>query len=209
MKTNKFFMAIFLSGILCLLGVQPGQAQAWYAGAAYQISFPMGDTKDFTDATSFRGGGLDFRKSINPSTTVGFTFGWNVFYERTTETIEIKTEDPGAITGLQDRTINAFPIMVGVHKYFGREAGPRPFIGLNAGGYVMLQRFEIGLLTFQNDQWQWGVAPEIGIAIPTKSHTTLLITGKYNYAFTGESAVGSDVNNSYLSLGFGVAWRTD
>jgi len=199
-------LVVFLAFATGVVLVRPGRAQDWYGAATYQISFPLGDTKTFANKTSFRGIGFDFRKTVSPSTTLGVTFGWNVFHRRVRETLEIDTENPGAVTGVQDRTINAFPIMLNVHRYFGHEGGVQPFVGLNAGGYIMAQRFDIGLFTFQKDQWQWGVAPEIGFAIPLQSGSTLFINGKYNYAFTGKSAVGTDVNNSYISVGIGFAW---
>lgn len=202
----KFIKKILLISILVFSFSNHGFAQDFFGSVTYQISIPKGDTKNATDETSFRGFGLDYRMPVRKNTTVGFATGWNVFHERTTETIELETETSGAITGLQDRTINAFPIMLNVHQYFDTKKGIRPYIGLNAGGYLMHQRFDIGIYTFEENEWQWGMAPEIGVVIPLKGNGALIFTGKYNYAFTGKSPLGSDINHEYWMIGIGYAW---
>jgi hypothetical protein len=207
MKSNTLYLCILFTAILCVATTGSVLAQEWSTALSYQISFPSGDTKDFTGETSFRGIGLDLRKEIAPATTAGLFFGWNIFYERTSETIEIHTENPGALTGTQDRFLNSFPIMLTIQRYFGKPRGPQPYVGLNAGGIVMLQELGIGLSSFKNDQWLWGGAPEVGVVVPLERDLNLIINGKYNYAFTGESALGNDVNHSYWVIGIGFAWQ--
>jgi len=70
----------------------------------------------------------------------------------------------------------------------------------------MAQRFAIGIHSFQQDEWQWGIAPEIGFLVPLSRGSTLIVNGKYNYAFTGESPVGADINHEYWTIGIGFAW---
>lgn len=203
---TKFILKILLISSLFLIFSNQAFAQDWFGSVTYQISMPAGDTKDFIDETSYRGFGLDYRKIIYPNTSVGFSTGWNVFHERINETVQLKTENPGAITGLQDRTINAFPIMLSAHQYFGRKKSIRPYIGLNAGGFIMMQRFDIGIFSFEEDQWQWGIAPEIGVVVPLKGASNLIVNVKYNYAFTGDSPIGGDINHEYWTIGIGFAW---
>ena len=207
MKFRKIFYWLLLVLVCFLIPQNQGFAQKWFGAATYQISFPLGDTKDYTNNTSFRGVGLDFRYTLNKSTTVGMTFGWNVFYERTDETFELGNENSGAITGTQDRYLNSFPIMANIHYYFGERRGVRPFVGLNAGVYRMVQRLGIGISAIQNNRWEWGVAPELGIIFPVDRELSILVSGKYNYAFTGESVVGTNINHSYVSLNIGLVWR--
>ena len=207
MKIRNIFLKVSLITLVFIFIGSEARAQQWYGAFSYQVSFPTGDTKEFADNVSYIGFALDFRNVVARNTTVGVLLGWNVFHERTSETIELmRNGNPGAITGLQDRTINAFPIMANFHRYFGQPRGTKFFVGLNAGGYYMVQRFDIGIYSFQNDQWQWGIIPEVGVAIPMQSNTSLLINAKYHFAFTGESAVGNDIKNQYISLGIGIAW---
>jgi hypothetical protein len=207
MKSTKLYLWIGLAAAACLAISENGLAQDWSTALSYQISLPGGDTKNFTGETSFRGIGLDLRKEIAPATTAGLFFGWHVFYERIDETIQIQTENPGAITGMQDRFLNSFPIMLSLQRFFGKAGGIQPFLGLNAGGFIILQEIGFGVSVFENDEWQWGGAPELGVVVPIDRDVSIIISGKYNYAFTGESVLGTDINNSYWTLGIGFAWE--
>jgi hypothetical protein len=206
MKSTSKYLWIVFAAVYFLAIFGSGLAQDWSSTVSYQISFPSGDTKQFTGETSFRGVGLDFRKEIAPATSIGLFFGWNVFYERTGETIEIQTKHPGAVTGTQDRFLNAFPIMLSIQRFFGKAGGLQPYAALNAGGFIMMQELGIGISLFENNEWQWGGAPELGLMVPVDRNTAIIISGKYNYAFSGESAVGTDVNHSYWALGIGFSW---
>jgi len=207
MKKKYLGVAILLAGACCLGLPRAGHAQQWYGAATYQISFPLGDTKDRIDEVSYRGFGLDFRKTISPGTTAGLLFGWNVFYERTHETTQLETNPPGAVTGTQDRTLNVFPIMVGVHRYLGQRGRALPYAGVSAGGYIFLQRLGIGISVIDNDRWDWGIAPEAGVVVPLERGSVLVVNGRYNYAFTGESVGGEDINHQWWGINVGFAWR--
>jgi hypothetical protein len=196
--------AVFALALL-MFGTGYSQKEQWYGAFTYSVSFPSGDTKTFTDEISWRGIGLDYRYMIDRTYSVGLFFGWNVFYERA-ENKTTQTEN-GAVTGTSDRYINAFPIMANIHYYFGQRKSIRPYVGLNAGGYIMLQRFEIGIFAWQKDQWQWGVAPEAGVVIPVERDFGIMLNGKFNYAFTGQDVFGRDINNSYWQVNAGFVWE--
>jgi hypothetical protein len=203
-KINFWQMFTVLAMVLLMIGSGYSQREKWYGALTYSVSIPSGDTKTFTDEISWRGVGLDYRYLIDRQYSIGLFFGWNVFYQRTDKTTEIGN---GAITGTSDRYINAFPIMANIHYYFGERKSIRPYIGLNAGGYYMLQRFELGVAAWQEDQWQWGIAPEAGVVVPVERGFGIMLNGKYNYAFTGESVFGTDINNSYWQINAGVVWE--
>ena len=207
MKYKKILFWMFLFSICFLMSNNNSFAQRSYTFATYQVSFPLGDTKDYTNATSFRGFGLGFRYTVQKSTTVGLDLGWTVFNERISETVQLEGENPGAVTGTQDRFLNTFPIMANVHYYFGERRGIRPYIGLNAGGYYMVQRFDIGIVSLQEDRWEWGIAPEVGVIFPIERDFAIIVNGKYNYAFTGKSPLGTDIKHSYVGLNVGFVWQ--
>jgi hypothetical protein len=196
--------ALVLAGAVLFGSVGSARAQDWYGAATWQISFPTGDTKEFVDETSFAGFGLDFRKVVKPSTTAGFAFGWNVFHERRDGT---ETINNVSFTGTQDRTINSFPIMVGVHRYFGEERGTRPYVGLNAGGIVIIRTFAVGVYSTEEDSWDWGIAPEVGIVIPSRGGAGFLINARYNWSFTSQDLSGADEDLTYWGLNVGFVWE--
>jgi len=194
---------LLLAGVTLVLPAE-SYAQKWFTGATYEVSIPGGDTKEFTDATSWLGFGLGFRKTMNKNVTGGMYFGWHVFHERTSRLIDLEN---GAASGTQDRYINSFPIMLNTHYYLGRPGDIRPYIGLNAGGYLLLQRFEMGVWSFQKDSFEWGVIPEIGAVIPLSRETSLLLQGKWTYAFTGTGIGGGDMKLQYWGITAGFAWQ--
>ncbi len=204
---NRNIKALFV-GVAALAAVSGStvslHAQEWFGAATWQISFPSSDTKDFVNSTSFRGVGLDFRKVVAPATTAGFMAGWNVFHERYQGTA---TMGNLTVSGTQDRYINSFPIMVNVHRYFGERHGPRPYVGLNAGAFVVIRTFGIGVYASEEDSWDWGIAPEVGIFIPSRSGAGIIINGRYNWSFTHQNLAGQDEDLTYWGLNIGFVWE--
>jgi hypothetical protein len=175
-----------------------------YGAVTYNMGLPVSDTKDFTSAYSWRGMGLEFRKFNKENMSVGLSLGWNVFHEETNETIEI-AEGRGSATGNQDRTINAFPLMVGFQIYGGQEGSARPYFGVSGPGFYIEQRLDIGVFSFQEDGWNWGLAPEVGLIVPVRGgDANMLLNVRYNYAFEGYGRGPY----SYLGFNVGFAWAS-
>jgi outer membrane protein W len=186
-------------------GLAPrAHAQDWFTTATYQVSFPVEDTKRFTDEISFIGGGIDFRKKLTGGTTAGIYMAWNVFHDRTDGTLDIAS---GAVTGTQDRYINSFPVMIGLYQYFGNRRSIRPYIGVNGGGFLFVQSFRIGISEFEEDSWEWGAAPEAGFVFPIQTGAWFVINGRYNWSPTVESLAGNDVTLTYYQFNVGFMWE--
>ena len=204
----KYWQVLIVFALTILLfSSSYAQREQWYGALTYSVSVPSGDTKEIIEDIGWWGMGLDYRYMVQKNLSVGLYFGWNTMYERVTGLTELNTDPPGAIYGTQDNTINSFPIMASIHYYFGERKQLRPYIGLNAGGSIMLQEKAIGIFLWQNDQWQWGIAPEAGVAIPVERDFGLLINGKYNMYFSGEDAIGNDINHSYWAINVGFIWE--
>jgi hypothetical protein len=197
-------LAICIPSIVLLLAPTSVQAQEWFTGATYDVSFPAGDLQEFIEDPSWLGVSLTFRKQVDRNMTAGLLFGWQVFSERTDETVQLEN---GAATGTQDRYVNSFPIMLNAHYYLGERGNIRPYVGLNAGGLIVLRRYAIGIVVLDNDSWEWGVTPEIGAVVPLNRDTALLLQGKFTYSFTGEDLAGSDMKIAYYGISIGFAWQ--
>jgi hypothetical protein len=204
MKITKLFTTALLLIVSIVAGTEKAHTQDWYTGATYDVSIPAGDLQEFIEDPSWLGFSLTFRKQVDRNVTAGLWFGWHVFSERTGETIQL---EHGAATGTQDRYVNSFPIMLNAHYYLGERGNIRPYLGLNAGGLIVLRRYAIGIITLDNDSWEWGVTPEIGAVIPLNRETALLLKGKFTYAFTGEDLAGSDMKIAYYGVSIGFAWQ--
>lgn len=179
-------------------------AQDWFGLATYQISVPEGEMAKFVDDVSYMGAGMDFRKTIVGGLTGSVSMAWNVFHDRTSGVLDLGN---GAISGSQDRYINSFPVMIGIHQYFGNWRRSRIHFGVNAGGYLFVQTFRIGVSEFEEDTWEWGVAPEAGITLPIRTGAWLAINGRYHWSPTVESLAGNDAEMTYYQLNIGFMWE--
>jgi outer membrane protein W len=190
-------VAATLSLTLLLSG--EGRAQEWLWGAEYMVSSSTGETKDFVNDFSWRNFGIEGRNMVEDNVSVGLYFGWNVFAEKTDSLIQF--DEATAVSGVQFRYINAFPIMATAHYYFGRRRSVRPYVGAGVGTYYAENRLEIGLVAFQTKNWHLGVAPEVGLLIPVNWDVRAMLNVRYNY---GLKAGGTKL--SYFTFGFGIGW---
>ena len=167
----------------------------------YQFSIPIGETFKYTPPVSWRGIGLDVATFIRRDLAVGLAFGWNVFADNTTSTITIRGTD---ITGNQDRALNIWPTLVNV-RWFPKISSNRdiqPYIGANAGGYIIERYLAIGLTASQETHYHFGLAPEIGVFFQNPVGAVLL-NARYNMAF----AAGGVPVQQFLSINLGYAWE--
>lgn len=202
--TAKSLAAGVLTALCALAAPIVAHAQDWVGMATWQASFPTEDTQRFVDEASFRGVGLDFRKNLRGGTYASVMMAWNVFHHRSDKTYEF---DTGAISGSQDHYINSFPIMLGVHQYFGKPRNTRLHVGLNAGGFILIQTVRIGVAEFEEDTWEWGLAPEAGVAIPIHVGAWMVVNTRYQWSPTSENLLGGDLALTYFQVNVGFMWE--
>jgi hypothetical protein len=190
---------------LAFLAPRASSAQ-YYAGFTYNLSFPTGDLQKFTDNESWLGFTFDGRRMKGPW-GIGLTAGYNEFHTSTTDQIELGNNG-GAVSGEQYRHVLSFPMLIAA-DYFPRLArgvqGPQPYLGLGAGTYYIRQRFEIGSVAFEEDNWHFGFMPELGVAVPTGSGRMLTLSARYHIPVNGGTYLGGD-SRSYQSVSIGVGF---
>jgi hypothetical protein len=184
------------------LGGMTTQASAygeWLWAPTWNIIVPEDTTAAFINETSLRGFSLEGRWFKTDYISYGLSLGWNVLDKK-----EFRTDNVagGTITGTQFRYINTYPLLVNAHYYLGQWSLTRPFFGLNAGGYVVERRVEVGLLATEERKWQWGIAPEVGILFPFSVDVSGFFNARYNYAWES----GDNPAMVYWSFGVGLAW---
>jgi hypothetical protein len=192
---------IVIVAVVALLLGATGKArgQDWFWGGAYSMSLPTGDTKAFNEGYSFRGVIVEGRKLMGDNASFGLSFGWQILNDiKTNETIELTS---GALTGTFYTYTNSFPIFINAHYYLGKPASARPFVGLNAGAMIIERRAEVGLVAFQESNWHFGGAPEIGVVFPLGWYVRGLVSARYHYGF----GAGGAPAQSYMTFNIGVA----
>ena len=214
-KEGKGFMRKLLCAtFLLLLMSAPLKAQDAVTVVNYEISIPTGDTKDYIDKTSFRGLGLDIRKFLGGENrlSIGGRAAWHVLDSGAiSETISIRTDDlNGDVSGTQFRYINSFPIMGVFHYYFNEPGRVNAYVGAGVGLYYIKQRFEIGLIATEQNNWHFGIAPEFGLNVPVSDSIAANINVMYNYAAaSGTDVSGNKTGHSYFGFNIGLAFYTD
>ena len=158
----------------------------------------MGDSKDYIGKTSFRGIGIEWRKQVADQFSAGLSFDWNVFNEVRTEVAEI---DRGHVSGTQNRTINAFPMLVTGHYGLVSKGDFRPFVGLGAGAFFIEKKLGLGIYSLTESNWHFGLAPEVGFLYTIGFNTNLFVSVRYNYALEA----GDTGSQSYVGINLGFA----
>lgn len=196
--------------LLVLIIGTTAMPQGYLTTVSWEVGIPVSKTSEFVNSTSYLGFGISQRKFLDKSNSVGLVLGWNNFDERVRTPINISSDRiSGTISGTQLRAINVFPILLGLHHYFGPSDEIQAVIGFNTGVYFIAQRLDIGVYRFQSDNWHFGIAPELSFLIPMPDFDAdFFITGKYNYAFDSGTSVGGRENNFYsfwnINIGFAV-----
>lgn len=166
---------------------------------SYSTALALGATRDFVGDFSFVGFGLDWHRRFGERLSAGVSLGWQVLYDKTRDTTVI---DSLAITGVQLRHLNAFPILLSARFLpQGPSRSVGPYVGLGVGAYPSERRADIGLVSLSSFSVHFGFAPEIGLQIPTRTLGRLCLGVKYNYAF--KSAENPEL--SYFAFTVGVA----
>jgi hypothetical protein len=199
---NRSSRGVRLAALLLVLaGAEARALPPTLIGVSYQFSIPIGETFNYTAPVSWRGIGLDVATFVKPELAVGLAFGWNVFFDNTTATIHFQGVD---ITGNQDRTLNVWPVLANV-RWFPRISSNRdlqPYIGANVGGYIIERYLGIGLTAFQQTNFHFGVAPEIGVFFQ-QPFGAIFLNARYNMAF----ASGGVPFQQFLGFNLGYAWQ--
>ena len=190
----------YISVVLLVISLSvAGEAQSNLFGLTYDVSVPLSDTKEaFDSGPQWRGMGLEGRWYLNKSASLGFAWDWNVFHQVVLKTAEFNY---GAATGYQNRTLNAFPVLMTGHYYLKGSSAVQPYLGLGAGVYYVKRKFNLGILSIDNDAWQFGFAPEVGLLFPMEPGFNLLFKLRYHYGFES----GDNKAVSYLGISVGFA----
>ena len=193
--------------IIAVLSSTSAFAQRSFWTFNYEMSFAVGEQKDYIEKGSFRGFGLDGRGFVSDNISIGGAFSWEVFYEVKRNlppepfNVDIDNVD-GVITGTQYRYINTLPIMVNSHYYLGSDGEARPYFGLGLGTSYVEQRTDIGLVSITGKKWGFAVQPEIGVMIPFGlSGTGANIAARFRY--TTETVDTSPISFFTLAVGLG------
>lgn len=176
------------------------EAQRNQISMQYVIGFPQSNLKDYLDQTSFRGFAMDFRTMVTKNFAIGADAGVNTFYKR----MDYGTYQEGsaAISGVNYRYTNSFPLHATAAYYLNSQKTFSPFVGLGVGTTFSRRDTDIGLYELRTDAWQFSLKPEIGIVSRFSSMLGVKVVLKYNANFKSNELD----SQSYLALGVGLVF---
>lgn len=172
---------------------------------SYNLSLPLGNTSNFINRFSFRGGSFEVRQMLGDDYSVGILGGWHVLNKATYATY---TENTFSISGKQFRTINSVPILLTAHRYFRKKGEVdeeiiRPYAGAGIGMQYVNKNMDLGNYTLSDKNWHFGVAPELGIIFPVSisyNHLSIVVSSRLHYAFKAADSPSF----SYLNFNVGL-----
>jgi outer membrane protein W len=192
MKKLLFIIAFFP---LYALGQGDGMTSIMYS-----VGFPIGESADYIDQTSFRGFAITGDYFLDDEWSLGFSTGVQTFYQE----MGRQTYDVGtlSLTGEEFRYLNMIPAIMTGKYHFDRYGIITPSLGLGAGFHWVGQRTEFAGFQFNDDSFRFGLLGTAGIGLEVSPSTDLLFNTTYHHSFES-----SDIQtHSFLALQLGLRW---
>lgn len=169
----------------------------------YNYSIPSGETRDYIERGSSRGGSFELRHHLSNRISVGIKLGLHAFYEDLEK--DTYTDENLTVYGKQFRYLNSAPALVTIQYNFTDQSSRIiPYVKLGAGACYLQQRTDIGFYRFRDaSQWNLGLQPEAGLMIPLGQKIGINTGASYSHAF-GNRSIGSQ---QYFGIHLGLVLR--
>lgn len=192
MKLKKYISAIIFLVFLNAFG------QSKFV-INYNVGIPVGETSEMFDGLSWRGTSMDFSYRLKENLAIGFSGGWQVFDDGRGYITE--TNGTETISGYQFNYLNSVPLY-GTGTYSFGSGDLEPYISLGIGVVYNQLEKDIGLISNEEDAWQFSLRPEIGADFSIYYGLELRASLKYYYA----AKAGDLPDLSFLGIGLGLVW---
>jgi hypothetical protein len=172
---------------------------------SYQVSFPMGEFKDFVGKTSWAGLSASGRVYLkgNERVSLGGRISWFYFPDKKgRQTVDVgDLGEGGVFTGNVTNFTNIFGLM-GTAQYDlkSRKSPTVPFVRVGIGGAYQNQRRDIGLYEFEDDGIQFLLNGEAGVLF-NRGSKGFFIAGTYHFL----PEAGDVLSTSFLGVKIGVS----
>ena len=190
----------YLISVTAILLSLNGFGQEFFTNLTYNMSVPLGSTKDFVGKTSFRGFSFELGRYITDEIAVDIRFSWHVFYEAYPFGEYDLSDGTSTIYGKPFKYINSFPMTVGIKYIFSSGGDFLPYAGAGLGAYKINERTDMGIYYVENKQWHFGIYPEVGMFYQFSYSLGLNVFARYEYAFKA----GDTTSHSYINFGIGL-----
>lgn len=198
---TRSFRALGLAGCFLILAAAPAFGKGMFGGS-WDVAFPLGELEGYVNKTSLKGFGVEYRQLLTKNWSVGGAFRYNLFNTTSREQIFLPDRSL-TVTGVQDRIVNSYQMLVNGHYYLVKSKAVVPYAGLNIGANYLCNRLEIGVGALNDYTWHFVCAPEVGALIKLGYTLSANISLRYSYAVPS----GDSGETSYLGLNVGLMSR--
>ncbi|HBH06170.1 MAG TPA: hypothetical protein DDX92_06180 [Flavobacteriales bacterium] len=190
---------IIIVTVILLVGFQVSGQN--FFGFSYNTALPLGETNDFVDNYSWGIGGLEWKKFMNDNVAIGMSFSWQVFRNKVNRGT-VQVDDNTTVNGTQLRYLNFFPVTATATYHFNPEGSVIPYGTAGVGAYRVLQRFDISGFVFDENTWNFGFYPEIGVIVPSGGNVNFWFNTRYHYILEA----GDSFQHQFLNFNIGFCY---
>jgi outer membrane protein len=95
------------------------------------------------------------------------------------------------------------PLYAAVDYYLLEEDEPmRPYVGLGIGTLYSHRFLDMGLYEVTDESWHFALRPEAGVLVEANSGLSIMLTGRWNYAFETSDVVAQQ----FFTINIGAAF---
>jgi len=154
---------------------------SWIINVEWGLGMPTGDFDQFLDgATSSRSFYIEVKKVLGNHFAVGGGVGWQGYNKKfDRNTYEFNN---GALTTTLLNYMYLVPFRLTGNYYPLKNTKLQPYLGLSAGLYSTSRRTDLGLYEIEENHWNFGVSPEVGVNIPIGT-AGWGVVAKYRYNY--------------------------
>ncbi|MEG0519467.1 MAG: hypothetical protein RR555_11500 [Bacteroidales bacterium] len=209
MKKIILILAIGLSCVSIVRAQSYGNDMKQVYSINYQMSIPLGGSKDFVSKASFEGININWAYFLTKKLAVGLDLTYNNYHEKIGQQI-YRPNDFTAVNAAQYRYTQVFPIKAQVKYFFTPDRFIKAYAGLGIGALSAGEHIIIQDIDAWNNDWGFLLSPEIGVLIPFGRDAIwgANVTAGYNWSSNSSTFGNIDINNRqafYFNVGLYIS----
>lgn len=209
MKKIVLILAIGLSCVNLMKAQSYGNNMRQIYSLNYQMSIPLGSSRDFVSKASFEGININWAYFVTNHLTVGVDLTYNNYHQKIGQQI-YRPNDFTAINAAQYRYTQVFPLKAQVKYFFTPNRFIKTYAGLGIGALSAGEHTIIQDIDIWNNNWGFLVSPEIGMLIPFGRDAMwgANVTAGYNYSTNSSKYGNINIDNRqafYFNVGLYIA----
>ncbi len=192
---KKLIFIVLITGTL----ITPTFAQSSFS-VQYSMGFG-GNMNSYVSSTSLQGVTMEYKMYLQPNISIGIDASWNHFYER--RPYDTYSKGTLSLSGVQYRTADAVPIYVTTSFYLSPGEKINPYFGLGIGTMYASRFTDMGIWRLTEDDWHFGLKPELGVLVSANPDMDILFGFRYNYAV----ATNDTMEQTFMTFNIGFVWK--